>query len=195
MREDPFAYAKRRTRPLWRQAVRIAACILLLAGISLGGFLAVSPEARAWVTQRLSVIWGDKFAFFTAPEHQDRLPDLSQYRPAYIPEGFELVREWAPHEFFFTLTYRDGAGDYIDYNTASLSSSSTFEFIVDSEHSDSREIQINGLPATLLSSHTEGWPSHLLWEDAQAGIAYCITAMLDDETLIRVAESVTCVTG
>ena len=189
--KDPFGYAKRKSRPMWKKVLQTAASIVLVAGIGLGGVLAVSPEARAWVAQQMSVIWGDKFAVFTVSERQEGFADVCNYRPAYIPDGFELMKEWIPNEFFIKITYEDEAGDYIYYKCASLSDKGISDFVVDNEHSDSYEIQINGLPATLMLSNIEGWPSHLVWMDGENGVAYCITATLDREELIQIAESVT----
>lgn len=191
--KDPFGYAKRKSRPMWKKVLQTAASIVLVAGIGLGGVLAVSPEARAWVVWQMSVAQGEDFAVFTKPEHLDGLldaSDASRFQPTYIPDGFEVVKEWIPNEFFFVLTYEDESGGYIDYTCASLSSEGAFDFAIDNEHSDSFEIQINGLPATLMVSNTEGWPSHLVWMDGEAGVAYCITATLSREEIIQIAESV-----
>lgn len=189
--KDPFGFAKRRTRPMWRKALQAAASILLAAGIGLGGVLAVSPEARAWVVWRMSAAQGEDFAVFTKPEHLDGGLDASRFQPTYIPDGFEVVEEWIPNEFYVVLSYEDESGGFIDYECASLSNEGAFDFVIDNEHSDSYEISVNGLPATLMVSNTEGWPSHLVWMDGEAGVAYCITATLDREELIRIAESVT----
>lgn len=188
--KDPFGYAKRKTRPLWKKAVRLAASVLLVISIGLGGILVISPEARAWVVERLSVIWGDKFAFFSAPGHQGGTIDISHYQPTYIPDGFELVEKWVSNEFFFNYTYENGAGGYIDYMCASLSAEGAFDFMLDDEHSDSDEIQINGLPATIMISNTEGWPNHLVWMDGEVGAAYCITTTVGCEEMIHIGESI-----
>lgn len=188
--KDPFGYAKRKSRPMWKKVLQTAASIVLVAGIGLGGVLAVSPEARAWVAQQMSVIWGDKFAVFTVSERQEGFADVCNYRPAYIPDGFELVEEWIPNEFYVILSYKDESGGFIDYECVSLSSEGAFGFSVDNEHSDSSEISVNGLPATLMISNTEGYPSYLVWMDGEAGVAYCITTSLACEEMIQIAESV-----
>lgn len=189
--KDPFGYAKRKSRPMWKKVLQTAASIVLVAGIGLGGVLAVSPEARAWVAQQMSVIWGDKFAVFTVSERQEGFADVCNYRPAYIPDGFELVWENSNTNAYIELSYENEAGDYIDFSATSLSNSTTFEFGLDNEHSDSYEISVNGLPATLMITNIEGYPSYLVWMDGEAGVAYCITAALDREELIQIAESVT----
>lgn len=190
MLKDPFGYAKRKTRPLWKKAVRLAASVLLVISIGLGGVLVISPEARAWVVERLSVIWGDQFAFFRAPKHQGGTIDISHYQPTYIPDGFELVEKWIPNESFSELTYKNMSDDYIYYNCVSLSEAGAFDFMLDDEHSDSDEVQINGLPATIMISNAEGWPSHLVWMDGEVGAAYCITTTVGFEEMIQIGESV-----
>lgn len=40
---DPFGWAKRMARPVWKRAARTAACVLLACLVTLGGLMAVSP--------------------------------------------------------------------------------------------------------------------------------------------------------
>ena len=44
---DPFGWAKRMARPVWKRAVRAAACVALACLVTLGGLMAVSPTVRA----------------------------------------------------------------------------------------------------------------------------------------------------
>ena len=46
---DPFGWAKRMARPVWKRAARTAACVLLACLVTLGGLMAVSPAVRAAV--------------------------------------------------------------------------------------------------------------------------------------------------
>ena len=87
-------------------------------------------------------------------------------------------------------TVKVSEGNYIDYRAVSLSSSVDFSFHLDNEHSDSFEISVNGLPATLMVANTEGYSSYLVWMDGEAGVAYCITTSLACEEMIQIAESV-----
>ena len=47
MLADPFGWAKRMARPVWKRAVRAAACAALVCLVTLGGLMAVSPTVRA----------------------------------------------------------------------------------------------------------------------------------------------------
>ena len=188
--KDPFGYARRKTRPMWKKAVHLAASILLVVSIGLGGILAISPEARAWVVKQLSVFWGDRSAVFTIPEHQDGLVDISHYRPTCIPDGFEIVAEIDDSDVSLGLTYRNMAGNYICFDSASSSDSVGFSFILDNEHSERQDVEVNGCPGTLMAANEAGWPSHLIWMDQELGISYCITSDLDYEELLQIAESV-----
>mgnify|MGYP000458881124 CR=1 FL=1 len=40
---DPFGWAKRMARPVWKRAARAAACAALACLVTLGGLMAVSP--------------------------------------------------------------------------------------------------------------------------------------------------------
>ena len=68
MLNDPFGYVKRAARPVWRKALRGAACILLVAALAFGSLMAVSPTARAWV-QEVFTQWLETRARFVFTEN------------------------------------------------------------------------------------------------------------------------------
>lgn len=183
---DPFAYGKRRARPLWRRALKTAACLLLAAGIALGGLLAASPTVRAWFWKMI-LESSEEFSRFTLAGEEFDFVNASCYRPAYVPEGFEIVDEWEEAEGI-TITYMDTGGQKIVYDSVPLAAQ--FAFVVDNEHSDSREITFNGLEATLMISNAEGWPNYVIWANGDSKTAYCLMSTIEYEELILMAESV-----
>ena len=62
---DPFGWAKRMARPVWKRAVRAAACAALACLVTLGGLMAVSPTVRAAVLGWLREIT-ENGIFYTA---------------------------------------------------------------------------------------------------------------------------------
>ena len=61
---DPFGWAGRMARPVWKRAARTAACVALTALVALGGLMAVSPAVRAAVLGWLHQVREDLVIFF-----------------------------------------------------------------------------------------------------------------------------------
>lgn len=182
----PFAYGKRRARPLWRRALQTAACLLLTAAVTLGGVMAVSPAVRAWVL-RVVMEWDDTVATFRFGGSTDEQVNGAQWTPSYVPDGYEVVDVWERNRSV-TITYENEKGEWIDYSCTPLEDG--FAFDVDNEHSDLHEITVNGLKATLMISNTEGYNNYLLWTNEEQGTAHLIISKIDSREMVRMAESV-----
>lgn len=183
---DPFGFARRQARPVWKKALQTAASILLCFAVLFGAIMAVSPSARAWVVDRV-IYWMEDFTRFRF--YDEEAQGLSaNWRPAYIPEGFvETQADWSEDAHWLYLTYENGIGGIIVLDA--LPAEENFSFNVDNEHSDYHEIEINGQPASLFSSNTEGYPSYLIWVNADHSTAFQLSANIDTDELIRIAES------
>ncbi len=86
---DPFGWARRAVRPLWKKALGSAACVLLACTVTLGALMAVSPTVRAAVLHWLREISGSEMTYSTAgrPGAEDQ---PSGWRVAWLPEGWRL---------------------------------------------------------------------------------------------------------
>lgn len=86
---DPFGFVKRKLRPVWVRALRMAACIVLISAVALGTLMAVSPTVRAAVLNWLREISGNYMTYTSGQSAQtDALP--SNWRITWLPEGWEL---------------------------------------------------------------------------------------------------------
>lgn len=183
---DPVGFARRQARPVWQKTLRAAACVLLCLATLFGALMAVSPTARAWVVEQ-AVRWTEQFTEFTFISRNPK-GVTEDWRPAYIPEGFvETQADWSEDAHWLYLTYENGIGGIIVLDA--LPAEENFSFNVDNEHSDYHEIEINGQPASLFSSNTEGYPSYLIWVNADHSTAFQLSANIDTDELIRIAES------
>lgn len=183
---DPFSYAKKRTRPMWKKALQTAASILLVGALSLGTLMSVSPDVRAWVEQvvlqRLDT--HNNFYFGTPPEAGKETGD---WRPAWLPEGVRLVKE-VPLGRVKQLIYEeaDGTRLYLDVYPAETGTA----LGMDNEHQDYSEITINGHSAYLMTANEEGYMSFLVWVDEENDLVFRITSELSAAEMIKMAESV-----
>ena len=87
---DPFGWAKRMARPVWKRAARTAACVLLACLVTLGGLMAVSPTVRAAVLGWLHQVQEDLVTFIN-PERTAAEDAPGGWRLSEVPEGFVLT--------------------------------------------------------------------------------------------------------
>lgn len=184
---DPFGFARRQARPVWKKALQTAASILLCFAVLFGAIMAVSPSARAWVVDRV-IYWMEDFTRFRF--YAEEAQGLSaNWRPAYIPEGFEETAvNWKENVNYLKITYEDSGGYY--FMITAIPAEQNFSFNVDNEHSDYHEIEVNGQPASLFVSDTEGYPSYLIWISADQSTAFQLSANMTTEEMLRIAENI-----
>lgn len=182
---DPFRRARRAGRPVWRRAANTAAAVLLVAAVSFGALLAVSPDARAWV-QRMVLHWFDDHAAFQF-EGEPAAPDeLGRWYPAWLPEGYELKSEFAPDEYYTNLHYENAEGLFIHIAYMIPDGNA---FGVDNEFHTLSMTEVNGYPAYLLTAVDERSGSSVTWLDEEENVAFQVGGYVEPDDLIRVAES------
>ena len=182
---DPFGWAKRKTRHLWKKVMRAAACLLLAAGIAFGGLMVFSPEARAWVA-RVFTEWRETHTKYTFTGDLQPEADVGVWRPSYVPEGFEECNRLDTPGMGY-VSYRNAEGIYIHLTYALLDQGT--EFSIDNEHSDYSEAIVGSCPAELFTAKEMGKSSHLIWQNESGNVAFHLSSQLAPSTLIRIAEN------
>lgn len=168
-----------------------AACAGLVLVVGLGWLVTVNPAARAWAEKVVSVLffWHDEYADFTFTGEQPWGNADDVWKPAYLPEGYEEVEsrdlEGAVRHSIF---YENASGGTLDFDYVSVEQGCQFN--LDNEHSDYRRLTLNGQPAHLFDTNTEGRPSFLVWFNESGSIAYRLIGEMPGEELVKVAESV-----
>ena len=183
--DDPIGYVRRLARPVWKKALRMAACILLALATLFGSVMALSPSARAWVVERVSR-WTQTYTefFFNSPNAEGVSAD---WRPAYIPEGFkEVDTDWNEASGKLKVIYQNSVGITINLVCVQARQSSTL--IIDNEHSKHQGLEINGQPADLFISTRIGFPNNLLWSNADSSTFFLLTAPIDINELVAIAK-------
>lgn len=102
---DPFGWAKRMARPVWKRAARTAACAALACLVTLGGLMAVSPTVRAAVLGWLHQVQEDLVTFVN-PERTAAEDAPGGWRLSEVPEGFVLT-DLGPRESSGDWQYHD----------------------------------------------------------------------------------------
>lgn len=181
---DPAGFVRRQCRPVWQKALRMAACLILCAALALFAVMTASPTARAWVVDRV-VTWMETYTQFRF-YGQNAQGVTADWRPAYIPEGFEETQaEWNEEMRWLDLVYEDGKGQFFTLSLVPAEQNNSFN--VDNEHSDYSDMTINGLPASLFVSNTVGYPNNLIWTNADQSIAFLLSSNIDADEMIQIA--------
>ena len=183
---DPAGFVRRQCRPVWQKALRMAACLILCAALALVAVMAASPTARAWVVDRV-VTWMETYTQFRF-YGQNAQGVTADWRPAYIPEGFEETEViWEENAQYLKLTYKNSDGTLIFLTSKPADQSGSF--MIDNEHSDYQEVKVSGRAASLFKSNTQGYPSYLIWTNEDTTIAFLLASTLSPNELLSIATS------
>ena len=186
---DPFAWAKRMARPVWRRAARTAACVALACLVALGSLMAVSPTVRAAVLGWLHQVREDLVIFFNPDRHPAEDPPAG-WRLSEVPEGFELT-DLSPKESSGWWQYDDADSSaqlwFSVYTPEAGEVSANVEDTVNAEDGHT-SVEVQGYEADLFQS--EG-AALLTWQN-EAGYLFMLRATDFDDTgaLLEMAEGV-----
>lgn len=189
MLSDPLKWARKRARPLWKNAAQKAAVILLVFSLSLGSLMAVSPTVRAavvrWVTE-----WYETHVVyrFSGEQIADEMP---QYEVTDLPEGYaETERvEWPSYVSIIYQNVNDENASwiYLQYIYMQQGASSNFGI----ENADIIPVTVNGLEGQLyLTRDTEGADSTITWIVPDENMLFAVSAALGADDILHIAESV-----
>ena len=109
---DPFGWAKRMARPVWKRAARTAACVLLACLVTLGGLMAVSPAVRAAVLGWFHQVQEDLVTFIN-PKRTVAEDPPGGWRLSEIPEGFVLTDVSPKESSGYWRYYEPGTGAWL----------------------------------------------------------------------------------
>lgn len=182
---DPFGWARRTVRPLWKKALGSAACVLLACTVTLGALMAVSPTVRAAVLHWLREISGSEMTYSTAgrPGEED-LP--SSWRVTWLPEGWRL-REISDSAWMYR---REDGADSLIFGCYPPAAGKLTTHVADAVDADSvrSTVQIRGYSADYYRSEQY---RVLVWEDRD-GYLFMLQdrGTMEEADFFRAAESV-----
>lgn len=183
--QNPF----QKQRPAgWRRALRYAAGIAAAIAVAMTVLYHTSPAARAWMDEVIRVVmtWREENTMFHFSGKQPEEVANSVWRPEWLPEGYE------EYEVFdlsgaTEIEYRDGEGRRLILTYFPVQEGYMLD--MDNEHSDYREITLNGQAAYLFESNTEGKNSFLVFFDETGRMAFRLAGLMPGKELIQIAES------
>ena len=184
---DPFGWAKRMARPVWKRAVRAAACVALACLVTLGGLMAVSPTVRAAVLGWLHQVREDLVIFFN-PERTAAEDPPGGWRLSEVPEGFVLT-DLDPRESSGTWQYeKPETGARLWFSVYTPEAGEVATNVEDTRNAEDTHttVTVQGYEADLFQ--TAG-TALLTWQN-EAGYLFLLRAtdFDDTETLLALAE-------
>ena len=182
---DPFGYARRATRPLWKQLAHTAAMIALAAGLSVTVLAAASPTVRAAIKQWFMEIrqWDIVYYFTAAPEEEE----LPYYTITELPEGYAYAEETTENGYR-RIRYKNVQGQRITLEYTLMEFGSTLW--ISTSNMEVRDITVNGHPGQLYLSLDPTESSAILWMDEATNLQFLIDSFTGESSLLHMAESI-----
>lgn len=178
---------RHRHKGLYR-GLRRAACVLL--AVLLGGtvFLSTNAQAReaffGWVREQVE---GAQRYFYQGNVTEEG--EIVHYQ-LDVPEGYWLVDSLEGDGLFYYL-YVNEEGTYLNFIYQYEIEDSLSETFIDDTNAEKKQVIVQGNPADLYLSGVENGNNTLIWTDRDTGALIDVTAFLDEDALLGLAETVT----
>lgn len=182
--DHPVETARRAFRTGWQKALRMAACIALIAALSFAMLMATSAQAREWVLRWL-MEWHPTHVSFIATESAES-DNTKYWEPSWLPEGYSRT-EFDADGGFVIAVYESSSNEppiYLQYMTIQ----EDMGFHIDNEWHTITNTEINNMPGKRFDS-TRGETNMVLWFSEENQYSFLLTSNLSSDTLMTVAES------
>lgn len=192
MLRNPTAWAKKRTRPLWKSVLQRAAVILLVVSLGFGSVMAISPTVRAAVVQWITEWYEEHITYRYAGE--EIAGAMPQYEIMALPEGYvESCRIELPNIVSIEyLRENDETNTGISLTYTYMQDGSASDFLA--EGAEVIPIIVNGLNGQLiLNSDVGSSNSTVTWIDGEMHIQFEVSSFMEKKGILHIAESVSLV--
>lgn len=172
-------------RPTIHRIGRSIAVACLAVVLCFGTVMAVSAEARAavfgWVRQQ----YENFYEYFFEGEAATTEP--SKYEPGWMPDSCELitVQETAGGE---TFIYKDQSGLLVQFYY--IFEPDSQKMYIDTVDYVSEPVSVNGHAGEVYMSVNDGDTNSIVWTDKSNNVLFYFSGPFDEDTLIKMAESV-----
>ena len=176
---------QRKTKSLSRVWLSRVASILLVFLLTGSAILTFSVEARAaffgWVREQIE----NYYEYFF--EGEVFVNDLKEYELGWLPENLELIYsgDTAGGKVYI---YNDESNALIQFSY--ISDPNSQKMYVDNAYNEKVAVTINGNPGEISITTGEDETDTIIWINADTNTLFSISGHFDQETFIRMAESV-----
>lgn len=169
-----------------RQSVKrvLAAIFALFIGISL--LLATNTKVRASVVAWIKETFERFTSYYFEEPQNDTLPE---YKLTWIPEGYNMVFEdKVSHAHTMVFQRGENPKDSFTLDYCFVQSESSLSVHTFDDHYDVKTVSINECSGELYLSHDASKSHGLIWYDEETGVVFTITAFLQPEDILHIAE-------
>lgn len=175
---------RRAKHPIRYNEMRSAAAILLVVVILFGMVFAISPEVRAGV-----INWVKSTFMRYSQYSSDRESNNTQYeyQLQVVPDGYtELSTINTKDGKLYAYIHEDGHLMQFSYAYGSRGNN----YFVKTDLHTHIEGLVNGSKADIYITNDNKETNAIIWRDKKTDTLFCISAKIDEELLIALAESV-----
>lgn len=185
MLKNPLNWVRRKTRPLWKQALQRVAVILLIIFVGFGGVMAITPTARAAVI-RWFVEWYETHIVYRYAG-EDIFEDIPHYEITELPAGYQETDRYED-PLWVNVVYENPNGVKIYFDYSFIQQGGAVAFITDGD--TVIDVSINHFEGQLFIPQDPASRKTITWIDPVKNIQFNIIAAIDDAEIISMAESV-----
>lgn len=176
---------RRAEHPVFHRVLQQAASIVLVLFLGFATLLAVSPTVRAavfgWVQER----YEDLTTYYFDGQTQQN-PEPAKYELGNLPEGFEEVHR-KEMDYMTIIYYADDLSAQMMSFTY-LHECDSYSHNVDTDDVIAEGVTVNGMSGDFYQ-YIDGRSNVLVWFDDATDTLFSISAYLDKDELIELAES------
>ena len=175
----------RKSKPHFNTWLSKVACVFLEILLTGSAVLTFSVEARAaffgWVREQIE----NYYEYFF--EGEVLVNDLKEYELGWLPENLELIYsgDTAGGKVYI---YNDESNALIQFSY--ISDPNSQKMYVDNAYNEKVAVTINGNPGEISITPGEDETDTIIWINADTNTLFSISGHFDQETFIRMAESV-----
>ena len=185
MLADPFGYARRARRPVWKKALHTAAMIAVTAALSLSLLSAASPAVRAAIKAWFMEVRQFSISYIFNGEAGNK--EIPYYVLTELPEGYAYAEE-DNQTTSRRIRYTNEAGQRITFEYAYMEAGSGF--LVDTHNMTVRDVVVNGCIGQLFLSSDPNQGSAILWMDEASNIQFFVDAFATEQELLHMVEHI-----
>lgn len=184
--EKSSKWVKHHRKPLWKRCIQSAAIFLLVFSLILGTIMVASPTVRATVIEWI-IEWYDTHVIyrFSGKPVAEMVPE---YEITELPSGYAAPGEAQEMIDGRAVTYVNGVGETIYFEFVHVENGSAL--MIKTEGVESTEVKVNGHVGYLYLSKDLGESNAIIWYDEQEKIQFMIDGFVEQEDLLRIANSV-----
>lgn len=168
--------------------LRQVAAVFLALLVGSGVWLMVDTEAKAAFIHWVRTVYENSivYRFFGSDTPE---VELTNYRPAWLPEGYVETMVIAEDSISLLVEYRNDENDVIYFHCFPMNDSVVTSIIPNGKIT-SEDVAVNGMYGTVYYPENMDESNEMIWFNEELHIAYGLSSYLEKSVMLHIAESV-----